>query len=50
MQIQLHMMIYDKQFLGIVCHISSCGAGSAWAAEEYAKGNSYVRTNRTGGY
>ena len=26
------------------------GAGSAWAAEEYAKGNSYVRTNRTGGY
>ena len=35
---------------GIVCHISSCGAGAAWAAEEHAKGNSYVRTNRTGGY
>ena len=35
---------------GIVCHISSCGAGAAWAAEEHAKGNSYVRTTRTGGY
>ena len=35
---------------GIVCNISSCGAGAAWAAEEHAKGNSYVRTNRTGGY
>ena len=39
--------VNDQQ---IVCNISSCGAGSAWAAEEYAKGNSYVRTNRTGGY
>ena len=35
---------------GIVCHISSCGAGAAWAAEEHAKGNTYVRTTRTGGY
>ena len=35
---------------GIVCNISSCGAGAAWAAEEHAKGNSYVRTNRTDGY
>ena len=39
--------VNDQQ---IVCHISSCGAGAAWAAEEHAKGNSYVRTNRTGGY
>jgi chromosome segregation ATPase len=39
--------VNDQQ---IVCNISSCGAGAAWAAEEHAKGNSYVRTNRTGGY
>jgi len=39
--------VNDQQ---IVCHISSCGAGAAWAAEEHAKGNSYVRTTRTGGY
>ena len=39
--------VNDQQ---IVCNTSSCGAGSAWAAEEYAKGNSYVRTNRTDGY
>ena len=39
--------VNDQQ---IVCNISSCGKGAAWAAEEEAKGNSYVRTNRTGGY
>ena len=39
--------VNDQQ---IVCSTSSCGAGAAWAAEEHAKGNSYVRTNRTGGY
>ena len=39
--------VNDQQ---IVCNISSCGAGAAWAAAEHAKGNYYVRTNRTGGY
>jgi hypothetical protein len=39
--------VNDQQ---IVCSVSSCGKGAAWAAEEEAKGNSYVRTNRTDGY